>query len=412
MTYDLYKNKGLSIFEFAFIAYSVLYLLVPGVERSFNYTYFALIEAIYIFIIINIEKKRKIRKIIAWFWGVSLFIGIAYAILQDPVSISGDKRELKMFFSTYYSYSNFFFPILFLYRTLKYATRFQVRWILMVAFVGVLFWSYDILNILETNPLAGRSFGHGQSEIYDDNWIAPFYFVYAMTVMTLLSMFFAKYSKVDHNLGFYAILFTIYWWFFLIKVQFTLSVITTFLSFLYMLYANARTKAEKHFMMLGGFVTIMCVPTILIVLMDFLPDSLMSRMSEIVSLSEGKEMNTENSDMMVRFDLYLKSLIAFFHSPIWGNRVLDFDGHASGLFILAQVGIIGSYPIYKGWFRAYKTVTKLMEELGPLYKPFYLLFLINIFTNPIHASIPTGVSLNCFAPLAIIYFKNYLNLNK
>lgn len=398
------------MFEFFYIVFFAVYYIVPRIADSVGSVSLLALEIVYIIALMFVEPRYVIR-IIVLFGGLAVLIGLLYALFVDPINVTGNNKELKFFVDYLFMYSCFYFPVLILYRVIKKANRQQVNLFLVICIISALIWSISLLKIISINPLAGRSFGMGQSGIDDDDWIAPFYFVYGIIFVALLCLFFYKYSTKWNQLKIFALFLFLFWAYFIIKAQFTLSLITTILAFLYMRYYFSKLQSSNGMRsIIINIVFVICVILSLDVLVVILPEALSTRMSEFVVLSSGEEMTSESSDMMYRVSLYTDSILAFWESPIIGHRFLNFDGHATGFYVLAQLGLLGGVPIYFGWFKIRKIVMQLMGNVGYAYTPFFVLFLLNIFTNPVHASIPLCFFLNCFIPLSILYYQNDIKI--
>ena len=100
-------------------------------------------------------------------------------------------------------------------------------------------------------------------------------------------------------------------------------------------------------------------------------------------------------------ELYKKSIIAFLHSPIWGNKSLDFYGHATFLVIPAMLGLLGAIPFYYVYFHSYKKIKKNLGKNAKQFMPIFTVLLFVGFTNPIDAALPLMFVTWFLAPLVI-----------
>ena len=111
-----------------------------------------------------------------------------------------------------------------------------------------------------------------------------------------------------------------------------------------------------------------------------------------------------------RLTLYWETIKAFFASPLYGNRTLNFDGHATFLTILSDTGILGGIPFYILYFMTKKKIETIIEDTTRLFTIPFLMLVIMGLTNPIHAAYPVGFAIWFIAPLilSIIIEKNKL----
>lgn len=409
MNNNIQHNTGLVLLEFLFITFCVIYFLVPGVEKSFGFTRFMVIEAIYSFIIL-FSSPKNVRNGIFFFWGLALFIGLFYGLFKVPFGITTGNAQLRNFINYYYFYSNMFFPLLLLYRVTIKASKKQVGILLLIGFVSTLLWSVFILRAIAINPLAARSFGHGQGGIEDENWIAPFYFVYGMTFMTLLFIFFTRYGR-PWSLKAFFIIFMFYWLIFLIRAQFTIAIIAIFIVFVFMGYYLSDSKRKRRASFTTGIIILVLTPLLLDVLIPHLPDVLASRFSEIMDLNATREFE-EGTDAKGRWNVYLGALQDFLSSPIWGVRQSSGNGHGSALMILGDLGLLGFMPLCLGLKRMRNVIMRIMGKIGFAYRPFFLLFLIHLFTNPIHASLVSDIMIGFGVPLFILKYQDNLKISQ
>ena len=129
------------------------------------------------------------------------------------------------------------------------------------------------------------------------------------------------------------------------------------------------------------------------------------RLYEIYYFLVGGDATGYNMDG--RITLYTESIKAFLKSPFWGNRHLDFDGHATFLTVLSDLGLLGGIPFYYLYFSSRKRVRIIINDKGNYYGPVFLMLLLMGFTNPIHTALPLMYVVWFLVPLSIETFMEY-----
>ncbi|UOX72351.1 hypothetical protein [Enterocloster bolteae] len=140
---------------------------------------------------------------------------------------------------------------------------------------------------------------------------------------------------------------------FLLIAQYTLAVFAAIVGMLFFLmihYSGSKKIVILSIVIIG---LLPLVPSLIKLAADTVPSESMSiRLYEVYSFfmwGDGSGYNLSG-----RIELYEKSIIAFFRSPIWGNRSLNFYGHATFLVIPAMLGLMGAIPFYYVYFHSYK----------------------------------------------------------
>ena len=396
--------------EFILICVCTIYYIVPGMQAIFPFYFFLVIEIFYSFYLISINKvnTREICKFVT----LIFFIALLYALLTDAASIAQNvsHRSLKRFLSKFMQYSCMFFPLLFFKRCVIAGTRKQNLILLSISVLAMIMACGPILEMIARNPLAARDFGDKEMSQDIENFMPPYPFVYGMTFAFLCVCFFAK--KVDSRfvvLKFVFIGFSVFFFYFLFKSQFTLALLTTIFSLSIIFVRDIRRFDLKFLFLCGVFIFFAFLPILLDAIIPLLPEMLANRFGEIYDFYTGNTVN-DDSDLMGRLDLYARSIAAFFHSPIWGNRYLDFDGHATYLTVWADLGILGGIPLFTLLFKSKRMVSKLLGNMYMLFTPFFIHLFLNGFTNPIHASLQIYICLWFLIPLCLHTFSNKIKL--
>lgn len=401
-------NKKLPTWEFIFICLCTVYFIVPTVHVLFPFYLILFVEIIYSLYLILTGKVscRMLGKMAL----VILCLALFYTFLSDSASIDVfvSNRLLKRFISKLVQYSCMFFPLLFLKRIVETDSRKRAIFIILLSIVAYIYASIPILRLIAVNPLAARDFGLEEA----GNFIAPYPFVYGMTFVVVGSFICLLNAKQgSHVFKWVSLGVFIFSLYFLYKSQFTLSVITSFITVIIIITNKLRSSGVRLVFLLTIVILLVLTPFILdYFVIPYVPSMLASRFIEVRDFFLGN-LHVE-SDMYGRFELYWRTIQAFISSPIIGNRTLDFDGHATYLMVWAQLGIFGGLCVFYLLFRAKSIVSYLLNDISYLYLPVFIHLLLNGFTNPIHASLQIYICVWFLVPLAICTLKCYLSVRR
>lgn len=397
-------KKRLPFWEFALILFSTIYFIVPGIAAMFPFYVFLFVEIFYSAYLIF---KRYIKASTFFkFAALIVLVALMYTFLNDAGSISSfvSNRLLKRFISKFMQYSCMFFPLIFLKRFIQSASDKQSKVLILASITSFILASIPVLQLIAIDPLAARDFGQEQ----EGNFIPPFPFVYGMTFVFVGSFLFVKNTNpkywVFRSLSLLVLLFSFY---FLLQSQFTLSLVTSFITIVLIITCGMKSSGTRLVFIYFIFLLLCVIPFLLeYLIIPNVPDMLASRFEEVQSFFTGNL--SDDSDLAGRFELYGKSIAAFFRSPLIGNRYLDFDGHATYLMVWADLGILGGVAVFSLLFRAKKLVQTLIVDVAPLFLPCFLHLFLNGLTNPIHASLQIYITLWFIIPLTLNTYKSKL----
>lgn len=405
----LIKNH-LSVWEYLFICVCTLYFIIPSFQAKYPFYIFLVIEVLYSFYLI-LQRRVNFQQFIK-FTFLIIFVAFLYAVLTDAGSLDQNisNRLLKRFLSKLSQYSCMFFPLLFLNRCIIAGTRKQNIMLLGISLFAILMSCKPILELIEIDPMAARDFGNDVNSQDREDFIPAYPFVYAITFVFLCVSLFAKkiYLKFPVLKCLFGV-FSLFFFYFLLKCQYTLSVITSILTLIIILYRDIKRIEIKILFLILFFLFLFFFSEILYCTIQYMPDMVANRLGEVYDLYTGNITNSD-SDLIGRLDLYSKSISAFFDSPIWGNRKLDFDGHATYLMVWADLGILGGISVFSLLFMSKRVVAKLLGRMSFWFTPFFIHLLFNGFTNPIHASMHIYICLWFLIPLSLYVFSNKINL--
>lgn len=397
----LIGREGMPIIDLMAVIFFSVYYILPAANNKLNMMLVLFLGIAY-FGYIFIKDRATAIPFISIFVAVTL-IALAFALLTDTKTISAaaSYREIKHFFSKFSQYFFMYFPGLLVVRTLKTATKEQksIFTLLIIGLFSIVI--YNTLQELRINPYAMREW-ETFNELEDEN-IGNYYFVYAIPiVMLVISMCMTKlkmFSKII-NAGMLVFLF-----YFLFEAKYTLAILIAFIGFVLQVLISLKTIYTKIIFTIAVTIVAFFVPDILLFISQNVDSMQVSiRFKELYSFFSSGDSSGYN--LNGRLTLYLKSLEAFAHSPIIGNRNLDFDGHATCFTVLSDTGIIGGIPFYYLLFAMNKRTKLLLEENKKFFLPAFVCLLCMGFSNPIHSSLPLSFSVWFIVPLIIDTFIN------
>lgn len=395
------SRKGLSLLELLFILCSAIFYINFEIQAQYQLLapFIALTYILYCFVV---EPKYR-RLTINFLFVIVLFV-LLYLLLTDSESIGNvANRGMKRFYAKFSQYLLAFFPIFLFYRTNKLATKKQIYFIVGIVLLNALVLIKASLAIIEINANVFHSMN---ADVLEDAGVSiqGYSFVYAFTFLVLTSVL--CFRKQKHY--FAKILFGmlgVYSAFFLFKSQFALSLVTTFCSLLYLYFTTTKNKDRRFFVVIGIVTIVLLLPIILKLIIGLSDSELLNqRLQEIYDTLMGENQNSEESDLWARMELYGKCFLAFIQSPIWGNRALDFNGHSTFLCVLADLGIIGGFILFKLFKKSFEFMKEQLGDKYLYYSPLVCQVILMGLTNPIHSTPSIFIMLYFLCPLLIVQF--------
>jgi len=398
------RNNRILTIDTIFIVFFSMYYILPSVSAKFTFLFpFALV---FVYIVIGtIRNGMKLSTIIVKYLFLIAFISFLYMILTDASSIAADvsDRGLKRFLSKYYQMAMMFFPLLFLKRIIDFSP-FRVKKIVLI-FSYALFAYVMLFTIqeLRINPNITRAWA-GFEENSANN-VANYYFVYAIPFTIAIStMLVCKAKRVVIKAIMVALI--IYQVYFLLLAQYTLSVLISIIGICAEIYCNTKPGRNKTVLVLLFAILAILSPWLLKMAASHVPSEQMAiRLYEIYYFLVGGDVSGYN--LNGRMTLYTETIKAFLKSPFWGNRHLDFDGHATFLTVLSDLGLLGGIPFYYLYFSSLKRVRAIINDKCNCYWPVFLMLALMGFTNPIHTALPLMYVVWFLVPLSIETFMEY-----
>ncbi len=390
-------KHGMTFIELVIILFFSSYYVFPKGQLVLPMLPFLGVALLYTFAITTFDKSLKWKTIISC---IALFAiySLLYYALTDTQSISSrDNVFLKRFFSKFFQVFRLFFPVLLFYRVAVKTNLKQLVVIVVANLFFVLNVCLTTWNELEINANASRSFA-----LTEDNAnfnIGGYYFVYIVPfVLVGMVYIFQNSTKILKYLLTPVIIFL---FLFLVKSQYTLSIIISGVGVFLLLYNKTSRSPKRLILLVGVLFVYLFMSSIIQVLIPMIEsEDIQVRLREInILFQSGKS----QGDLDSRLTLYWQTIVAFLQSPITGNRYLDFDGHATLLVVLADIGIAGGAIFYHLMFSSRNRIYSLLNNNKYDFKVFFIMLLCMGFTNPIHSSAQIAWGVWFIVPTLIQY---------
>lgn len=345
-------------------------------------------------------KEPSLRKVI--FGGVlaCVIIALMYQFMTIPITIQGSNVSGKYLYSNFTQYIMCFFPLAMLYRVCYRASKKQVLVILSIIFCAAVVLVQAALAFAAIDPGILHTMNSERLEEAGVS-IQGYNFVYAFTFLIITCIEIIRNGNTTRSkcLAGIGLVYSLY---FLFTAQFALSIVTTFISCLYLYYISAKNQLLKIVVIISLIILYLALPSILEQLIAFTHDSevLNVRLREIYDSITGN--HSDKSDMQARLDLYWLCIEAFLKSPILGNAYLPFNGHSTFLLGFAYLGIFGGCLICWLFYRGAKFSQMIMGSRYLYFRPLMLQVVLMGLTNPIQASPANFIMLFFVCPLLIM----------
>lgn len=404
------NESKINKWELYFLIALITYFVLPVVQSYVPFGIGTFIVSVYVLYLARREKglSNVLYKLLFF----SLFISLIYLLLTDTSSIGANVsgRTVKRILSKYDQVLNLFFPAFIGCRVALRASKKQKIALLFSFFVCYAIVIGQTFIAMQIYPDITRTFANRteeEMEMYSSlraiglTNIGSFYFVYSVPFIVVVFLsFFLHERKSWGKLGAMGIIIGLSY--FIIRSQFSLAFLITIIGLSLMLYATSRSSSARF---LSIWVLILCALSFPILLSQFASHSsseLMStRLSEVSNFLLSGDKTGDN--MFGRLDLYWRSIVAFLYSPIWGNRHLDFDGHATFLTYLSDVGLLGSIPFFYLFRMSKKCILKNIRIRKEEFRVIYIMIILMGLTNPIVNSYSISLCLWFVSPIILSF---------
>lgn len=370
--------------------------LISSVTDIIPYTVFLALALLY-FVFCFFLASRSVRWTMFKIAVLILLLSFLYYFftITSSVSTSVSYYNLKRFFAKFNQLVNFFFPLLLLSNFVKLRkTGYQnvIFLVALIAFSYVVIHSFIIFTSGEESARVWASF----SELESEN-VATYIFVYAASsFVPVVFAFQQKHKKIVFRI--IAIAYIILLYAFLFSAQYTLALfIPTVCIFIALLKNGAGAKRIVLLLLL--LAVLAATPLLLSWLADIVSsDTIRSRLLSILKFIRGETGGANN--LTGRLELYQKCFQYFFKSPIIGNQTVPFDGHATFLTVLCDLGLMGTIPTYILYFGSHRVVRAALkdQQAYSLWIPCFIGMILMGFTNPVHSASVLGYAVYFMGP--------------
>ncbi len=392
----------ISAIEFIFLIFFSAYYILPAVSSAINFIPMLAVAFLYVLLTLKSTPQDVIKKMFSVI-AVAAFVALCYYLFTETSTISKNASyyELKRYLSRFQQIIFGFFPLLMIYRAKFYGTLKQKKILIYAVFAMFIFVIITTSRQLNVDANATRGW-ENFGELATGN-VGTYGFVYAVSALipAVIILWCTLKNSTARLAAALGILFMLW---FLLRAQYTLAVLIAAISFIVYVFVVGKSRISKVIIVLALPVLFMLLPPILNGIAGVLGSEQMAiRFTELANAFSGEEIGY---NLGSRLELYKNSLKYFFYSPFWGNRVLNFDGHATLLTVLSDIGLIGAIPYFWLYHNGRKTVSLLCEteEDYKKFVPVFVSFVLMGLTNPIHATLPLYIVVWFLTPLIIDVF--------
>lgn len=391
------KPSGLNFIDIVVMLFFFAYSLLPAVSAQIEFMLAMLLGVAYLAWLFIVESKW--RQQIVLFLGAVALIALMYRYLTDSttVSTSASNYGIKVLMTTFNQYFMLFFPACLFIRVYTKASYKQKQFLCLL---GLVLFSIVIVNTfteLMTNDRASKDWANFDEQ--SENNVGTYSFVYAvpMVITALTSLLYTLKGAGKKLLVISAIVFMFV---FLLSAQYTLALLISIIGIALQISASIRTTAVKLLLWLVFIGGLFLLPTVL----DYLANTVQStqiatRLKELAAFFGSGDVSGYN--LNGRMELYWKAIVAFFKSPIIGNRRLGFNPHATLLGVPADIGIIGISLVVMMIVKSKKYICELLGDRAKRFVPVVWCLVLMGLTNPIHSAVTTTFATWILAPIII-----------
>lgn len=390
-------SDRMSYIEFILVLLMAAYYVLPAVNTSIGSITTVMLVLVYLAFVFLVDAPMRMQTLKTLL--AVVFLALFYTVLTDTDSISAtaENYELKQFFSRFFQYTMMYFPVLLFTRVDQLANKKQ-RWIVLIAtLVMMAYVVVTTMTILSEDADATRHWENFDE--YEGKNLGNYYFVYAVPIIIACLSACVVRSRVWAKA--LCIAMILFFFVFLINAQYTLAIIISIIGIAYQVVKSIKSLGGKALFLLALIVFLLFVPNMLEFAIERIRSAqITTRLREILAFLTGDGAGGYN--LSSRLSLYWETIKAFLASPLWGNRYLEFDGHATFLTVLANTGLLGGIPFYWLFFSSRRHLLTLAGDAAELLKPAILMFALMGLTNPIQASQPLAFATWFIAPLMIM----------
>ena len=395
--------RKLPIIEFLYMLVYASYTISPELSKLPAVPFFGITFCYLFYVIIRSKTGNNDNKILTYVL-IAVYISLLYFLLTETQTIDNkvDNYVLKLFIAKFQQMLYQIIPFVVMYRLLTASSIIQCRIFLGVSFVCFAYTIW-ITNIFMTMyPGVVRSFANSIEVAEETKGIGNFYFIYGTAALlpTLALVFVTYKNKIIKILVSVSILLI---YSFLMKAEFSLSIIIPTISISYFCYKQLPEK-NRPLIFLGIPVLFFLLPIFFRFVADNVEEGndIKDRFMELSLLFSFQDTGGTAQDGTARMEIYSNAIRVFLSSPIWGQAV-DFDPHSTFFGFLCDIGLIGAIPYFFLYYSMNKYVYKYLNlpSESKYFKISFLFIILMGFTNPVHSTSALQFVIWCIAPLVI-----------
>lgn len=391
------KTQNMFIFEIIIVIFFFAYYLLPAVSSAISFMSALFLGLGYLAFIFIREPKWR-RQIFVFLIAV-VTISVMYYMLTDTSTISSSVSNygLKSVLSKINQYFMMFFPACLLIRIYTKASYKQRRFLYLVAMVMFTVVMVNTFTELLINDRASKDWSEFATQ--NENNVGTYSFVYAIpmliTALTSLLYTLKGIGKKIIIVGIIVFLFV-----FLLAAQYTLALLMSILGIALQISANIKSATFKILLWLFFASILFIMPMILEAMANAIEsEQIATRLKELSAFFGSGDASGYN--LNGRLELYWKAILAFFKSPIIGNRRLGFDPHATLLSVPADIGVLGISLLIMLIVKSKKYVSQIMGNRTKQFVPVVWCLIFMGLTNPIHNAFTALFATWLLAPMII-----------
>lgn len=393
------RHSQLSWIEVCFIILLSAYYVLPSIAWTFNPM--IVFGGIFVYMVSIISIDKKLTPCFFTLLALCTYLSFLFLILTDTnvISASVENYSLKRFYNKFSQLFLMLFMVFPLLRVLRKGNTKQKRIITIVAFLLCFQVIVETLVVLATNPELSRKWQEAKDLVIEQNVnLANYYFVYIIPfLITIMGFIYIRIKKT--YLRIFSIFVIIFLFYFLLQTQFTISLILSALSIAMVLWVyNSKPRNRVSIIFIFALLAFF-FPQIILSLISLIDSQqITERLQDLYKFLYTNDVNEHSLDG--RYILYKNALLAFLRSPFIGNRSLGFDPHSTLLTYFADLGILGGIPfMFLIWKFRNVVISSLKDKV--LFKVSFILYLLLMTFNPIHASLPIAYGVWFLSPLVI-----------
>ena len=401
MTNSVLGKNRLPWWEFLLMGYFAAYFLTPF-HMDLSILPFLALASLYVSYVFIFNANS--RKDIIVYITTIVFISVLYYLLTDTKSVQSESYiGLKRILSKVQQFTWMFFPLLLSQEFIRRGSKKQFYAIGVLIVSIILFIITETLIAISLYPDITRTFDMDMVDYGAVKYVGNYYFVYLIPFLIVLATFLPfRFRNVISIVAFLAII--IFLFYFIIQSQFTLALLISLIGVVLVVWGHVKSiPGHLFFVLFLLLFSLVFLPLLNWAIQHIQSEQMVERLTDVYMFFDYGESDTQN--LGGRMSLYKDTILAFADKPFFGNRSLPFDGHATLLTILSDLGLLGGIPLYYLLFHSFFIARASLKDKKAM-NVFFIVLLLMGFTNPIHSSTQISFGIWFIAPLALHFLSS------